>query len=204
MTTKFKVALKLSSLNAQAKLTKADTVFNQMKKAPTFDPKTWPIPPASVQKAIDNLDAAITTAATGAPGSVSHMHEMERVLVSVFNLLKSYVELVANDTTDPKAAIESAGMTAAAFTGGSAVTDLTLTAKGNGVVEVSVPRGKGEAAFIYQYSSDGGATWKDFEYSKLASVELKGQTPGVNLSFRFAAISKTTNGFSQPKSVIVV
>ena len=150
------------------------------------------------------LNDAIVTAKSGTQGTVSQMHETERVVLSVFNLIKAYVELVANGTADPKSVIESAGLSVITSGGNAAVSELTLSALGNGVVELTVPRNKGEASFIYQYSSDGGTTWQEFEQSKLATVLLKGQTPGTTLHFRFAAVGKTKGAFSQAKSVMVV
>jgi hypothetical protein len=61
----------------------------------------------------------------------------------------------------------------------------------------------GEAAFHYQYSTDGSA-WQEVDSSKLATIELKNQTPATTLYFRFAAIGKTKGAYSQAKTVIVL
>jgi hypothetical protein len=87
--------------------------------------------------------------------------------------------------------------------GNTPVTELTLIAKGNGVVRINVPRNSGEAAFVYQYSTDA-VTWTEFAMSKLARVELQNQNPASILNIRFAAIAKTKGPFSQWKSVIVL
>lgn len=75
---------------------------------------------------------------------------------------------------------------------------------GNGELQISVPRSAGEAAFVYQYSDDGGTTWQEFVSSKLATVTLKNQIPASTLHFRFAPIAKTKGAFSQSKSAIVL
>jgi hypothetical protein len=59
--------------------------------------------------------------------------------VSIFNLLRAYVKMLANNTYDPKTVTETAAMTAHNKSGGVAVSDLALTAVGQGTVEVSVP-----------------------------------------------------------------
>lgn len=83
------------------------------------------------------------------------------------------------------------------------VTELNLTAIGNGTIQICVPRGMGEAAFSF-YSSTDGIAWAEFALSKLATVELTNQTPGTTMYFRYAAIGKSKGAFSQSKSVIVV
>jgi hypothetical protein len=117
--------------------------------------------------------------------------------------MRSYVEMIANDTNTPRVVIEAAGMTAVASAGSTPITELTLSAPGNGVVQINVPRAKGEVAFVYQYSHDG-VQWQNLEISKLATMQLKGQTPGTTLSFRYAPVEKAQGGFCQPKSIMVV
>lgn len=58
--------------------------------------------------------------------------------------------------------------------------------------------------WVYQYSSDGGTTWVEFECSKLATVTLMAQKPASVIHCRFAPIAKTKGAFSQSKSVIVL
>lgn len=204
MKIKYKAALGMSKLNPDGVVTKGKNNLLLMNTAPAFVGKAWPIPLATTDAALNDLHSSILLAANGTPGSVSNMHEKQRIVVSLFNVYKPFVEMVANNTVDPKTVIESAGMTAVVYGGSSPVTDLTLTAVGNGTVEISVPRQTGESAFIYQYSSDGGSTWQDVECSKLATIQHKNQTPASTLQYRFAAIGKTKGAFSQPKSVIVL
>lgn len=205
MATKLKAALKMSTLSPDGKVTLGQNIINSIVASPTYYPtNTLPLPPSSVTAALTNLHNAILATASGAQGSISNMREKERIVVSIFNVLRAYVEMQANNTTDPQTAIEAAGMIASKNTGGTVVTELTLTAVGNGEMQVSVPRGIGESAFVYQYSNDGGNTWQEFECSKLATVSLKNQTPATTLLFRYAAIGKSKSGFSQVKSAIVL
>ena len=195
----------MSTLNPDEKVTLGQNIINSIVATPTYFPTaSLPLPAASATAAISNLHNAILATASGTAGSISNMHEKERIVVSVFNVYRAYVEMQANNTTDAKTVIEAAGMIAVKNAGGVYVSDLTLTALGNGEVQVSVPRGTGESAFIYQYSSDGGTTWQDVECSKLATILHKNQTPASTLLYRFAAIGKTKGAFSQPKSVIVL
>lgn len=205
MNIKLKAALKMSTLSPDGKVTTAQNIINSVTAASVyFPPASLPIPLASLSNSVNNLHNAIIATGSGAAGSVSNMHEKERILLSMFNVLRSYVEMQANNTADPKTIIEAAGMSAVKGGGGASVTELTLTALGNGEVQVSVPRNTGEASFIYQYSSDGGTTWQEFECSKLATVSIKNQTPAATLNFRYAAVGKTKGAFGQSKSVIVL
>ena len=203
MKTIFRAALGLTGLNPDGKVTRADVLITTMQASGNFPAANMPITYAVLNTYKNNLHTAIVATGNGTPGSTSHMHEQERILQSAFNFIRAYVEQVANANADPKTIIESAGMTVVTGNGNTAVTELTLTATGNGKVQVSVPRNKGEAAFVYQYSTDA-ITWEEFAISKLATVELQDQTPASTLSFRFAAIGKSKGAFSQAKSAIVL
>ena len=205
MNTKLKAALKMSTLSPDGKVTTGQNIINSMQAAANyFPPASMPLPFSSMTTCINNLHNAIIATGSGSAGSISNMHEKERVVLSIFNVVRAYVEMQANNTTDPQTVIEAAGMVAVKNTGGSSVSELTVTALGNGELQVAVPRNTGESAFVYQYSSDGGTTWQEFECSKLATVTLKNQTPASTLQFRFAAIGKTKGAYSQVKSAIVL
>ena len=205
MNTKLKAALKMSAQSPDGKVTLGQNIINSIVASPMYFPVSGlPTPIASLQNSLSNLHTAILATATGAAGTVSNMHEKERIVLSLFNVLRAYVEMQANNTADPKTVIEAAGMVAVTPNGGVPVTELTLSAIGNGSVQIWVPRGQGEAAFIYQYSTDGGNTWLEVDCSKLATVTLKNQSPASVLHFRYAPVGKTKGAFSQSKSVIVL
>ena len=205
MNAKFKAALRMSALTPEGKVTKAETIVSFIQRNTNYFPTAnLPIPLASVSTAITTLHTALLAVGTGTPGALSNMHEKDRIVVSFFNLLRAYVEMVANNTPDPKTVIEAAGMEVQKTGGQTLVSELTLTALGNGIMQVSVPRNVGEVSFIYQYSTDSGTTWLELAYSKLATVSLSGQIPATVLHFRFAPVSKVKGAFSQAKSAIVL
>lgn len=199
----YKAALGLNGLNPGNKVTRAEVIMNAMQASGNFPASTMPISYTMLDTLKNNLHSAIITAGIGATGSTSKMHEQESLLVNAFNFVKAFVEQVANETVNPDAIIESAAMTVFSTSGHTPVKILTLTAIGNGTVKVYVPRGKGEAAFVFQSSIDG-INWLEFASSKLATTELKNQTPGTTLYFRFAAIGNSKGTFSQAKSTIVL
>lgn len=205
MATKFKAALKMSTLSPDGKVTLGQNIINSIVASPTYFPtSTLPLPMASATAAITNLHNSILATATGTAGSISNMHEKERIVVSVFNVIRAYVEMTANNTSDPQTVIEAAGLVAAKSGGNTSVTELTVTPLGNGVMQISVPRNAGEKAFIYYYSSDGGNTWVEIESSYLTTVQLKNQTPASTLQFKYIPITKTKGTFSQVKTAIVL
>jgi hypothetical protein len=199
----YRAVLGLRVLNPEAKLTRVGVMTASMQASGNFPASLMPILYTALNTLRTNLNTAIIAAGSGAPGSTSHMHEQERLLVSAWNFIRAHVENVANASADPKTVIESAGMTVATSSGNTPVTEITLTAMGNGTVQICVPRKQGEVAFEYQYSTDG-STWLPLDSSKLATVEFKNQTPGATIYFRFAAIGKTKGGYCQAKSIMVV
>ena len=199
----YSAALGLSGLNPDAKVTRAEVIKTSMQTSGNFPASSMPVTYAMLGTLITNLHNAIVTAASGITGSTSQMHEEERLLVSAFNFVRAFVEQIANASPNPTAIIQSASMTVFTNSGNTAVTELTLAAKGNGVIQACVPRNPGEKAFAFYFSTDD-ITWVEFAISKLATVELANQNPGATLHFRFAAIGKSKGAFSQPKSIMVV
>ena len=119
MVTKLKAALKMSTLNPDGKVTLGQNIINSIVATPTYFPTaSLPLPAASAIVAINNLHNAILATASGTAGSISNMHEKERIVVSVFNVYRAYVEMQANNTTDAKTVIEAAGMIAVKNAGG--------------------------------------------------------------------------------------
>jgi hypothetical protein len=202
MKTVYKAALGLSTLSVDGKVTRGEFILNSMQTSGNFT--DTPVSYTESTGVTNDLHNASVAAASGATGLISAMHGYERVFTDTFNFIRSYVERKANKSTDPKSIIESAGMVAYTITGNSGVTDITLTATGNGSIKVQVPRNAGEVAFIYQYSTDGGATWIEFAISKMATVEIPNQTPASIIHVRYAAITKSKDAFSQAKTIIVL
>ena len=200
-----KSVLGFSNLSINDKVTKAQNIKDSMQNSGYFPASGMPITYPSIQILITNLHNASVVASNGTTADTVYMHEQERVLLSAFNFLKAHIELTANNTTTPNAIITAAGLQVAVNGGNNGVTELTLSAIGNGKLQVSVPRQANEKAFVYEYSTDGGNTWLELISSSLSKVTLSNQTPGSNISVRYYSISKTGKGaYSQVKSAIIV
>ena len=203
MKTRVRVALKLSSLSAEGKVVKAQSIKDSMMASGNFMATSMPISYTVLQTYITNLHNSNIAASNGTSTDVSHMHEQERILVNAFNFIKSFVEMTANNNIAPETIITSAGMQIAINGGQNAVTELTLDALGNGSLQVRVPRLTDEKAYLFESSTDG-TTWTEFAASSLTKVELKNQTPGANIYIRFLSINKTgKSAYSQTKNTIV-
>ncbi len=200
-----KAVLGLSTLTPADKVVKSQNIKDNMQSSGNFLASSMPITYVILQSFITNLHNAIVAATNGTPTDTAYMHEQERILVVAFNLVKAHVEMVANASGSNAASIiTSAGMQVAASGGTNAITELSVTALGNGKVQVRVPRQTGEKAFVFESSTDN-ATWVEFTSSTETKVTLSGQTPSSTVYVRYYAINKTgKTPYSQSKSAIVL
>ena len=200
-----KAILGLSKLSPADKVIKAQNIKDSMQSSGNFLASNMPITYLILQTLITDLHNAIIAAANGTPTETAYMHEQERMLVNAFNLIKSHVEMVANNNSANTASIiTSAGMQVATLGGSNAVSELTLEALGNGKIKIRIPRQTGEKAFIFESSTDN-ITWTEVLFSSTTTVTLSNQTPVTTIYIRYSAISKTGKGASsQSKSVVVL
>ncbi len=204
MSTRVRAAIKLGSLTPEGKVTKTQGILDAMQASGNFPLSDMPITYSTLQTLVDNLHNAIIATNSGSPSATSNMHEQERVLVNAFNFIKSHVEYVANNTLDPATMIVSAGMQVATQGGANGVTELTLEALGNGKLQVRIPRGTDEKAFVYEISADG-ATFNKATSSSLTKITISNLQPASTIYIRYYAIGKNGEGaISQVKNVIVV
>ncbi|MCD6069118.1 MAG: hypothetical protein K0S33_3944 [Bacteroidetes bacterium] len=205
MSTHLKAVLGLSNKTPETKVTRSQTILDAMQNSGNFADEDLPVSYSNSQSAIDNFGSAIVAAngINASSADTSRMHEEERQLLGIFNLLRSHVEYVANQTADPATIITSAGMTVGTPGGQNAVTELTLDAPGNGKINVRVPRREGEKSFVFEVSTDGESFTKVTSNAN-AKVVLSGYTHGSTIYVRYYAISKDGESeMSQPKSVLV-
>ena len=201
-----KAILGLNKLSPADKVIKAQNIKDSMQSSGNFLASNMPITYLILQTLITNLHNAIIAAANGTPSDTAYMHEQERMLVNAFNLIKSHVEMVANNNGAINAAsiITSAGLQVAIPGGVNGVSELTLEALGNGKIKIRIPRQTGEKAFIFESSTDN-ITWTEVLFSSATTVTLSNQTPVTTIYIRYSAISKSGKGASsQSKSIVVL
>lgn len=204
MSTRLRAAIKLSSLTPEGKVVKTQGILDAMQASGNFQANEMPISFSTLQTLVDNLHNAILATNNGSVTSTSNMHEQERILVNAFNFIKSHVEYIANNTLDAATIITSAGMQVATQSGSNGVTELTLEALGNGKLQVRIPRGADEKAFVYEISTDG-TTFTKATSSSLTKITISNLQAASTVYIRYYAISKNGEGAtSQAKSVIVL
>lgn len=200
-----KAFLGFSTLTPSDKVVKAQNIKDSMQSSGNFLASNMPITYLILQNLITNLHNAIVAATNGTPADTAYMHEQERMLVVAFNLVKAHVEMVANASgSNATSIITSAGMQVAASGGANAITELNVTALGNGKMQIRIPRQTGEKAFVFESSADG-TTWVEFASSTETKIRLDNQTPASTVYVRYYAINKTgKSAYSQAKSAIVL
>ena len=206
MKTKSKAVLGIAKMTPEGKVVTTQNIINAMQASGNFPDANMPINYATLQAVNTGLHNAIVAANNGNTAATSQMHEEERKLTMAFNLIKMHVEIVSNNASDPDTVILSSGMGLSGNSGQSAITDLTVDAIGNGIVQIRVPRTITEKAFCYQYAlASDPANWQNIGFYSLSKIQFPNQTPGTLLHIRYASITKDGMGpFSASKQIMAV
>ncbi len=179
----------------------------QIVKAMTGNPSfTAPSPTlGTVAQAIADLQSAEAAALSRVKGAVLARNDKHSALIKLLQLLKSYVQNVAdgNAETAPTV-IRSAGLavtkapvrkpraftaTAGAITGSAKLTTVSAGAR---------------SSYLWQYSIDGGKTWVDATATVQAKTTVSGLTAGTTAMIRYRAVTKVGQGdWVAPISLLV-
>jgi hypothetical protein len=204
MKTIVRAAMRLSSLTAEAKIVKAQSIIDTMQSSGNFPADSMPISYTSLQTLITNFQSAVVVSKSGTTIDTSAMHEKERLLVSAFNFVRAHVEMVANGSTDPETVILSADMSIIPSGGISSVSELTLVALGDGKIQFKIPKVANEKAYVFEISTDG-TTWSEIISTTVTKTTISGQTPETKIYIRYYAINKTgKTSYSVVKNIIVL
>jgi hypothetical protein len=155
---------------------------------------------------ITALDTAETNVRQKLPGAVPIRDEKLMIVVKDLDLLRAYVEQVANASpAQALSIVQAAGMSVRKTTTGTK-TDLSVKpGKTSGSVDVVAKLATGGHAHEWQFSLDGGKTWSALPATLAAKTTLTGLAPGATVSVRHRAITKTgPDDWSQTVSAIVV
>ena len=154
---------------------------------------------------INALDTAETAVKTRTKGAAQERDAKLAVVVTDLELLRAYVQSVANaaDPANAASIAHAAGMdvrksTATTKPDFGAKPDKTLS----GVVHVSVKVGGKRETHQWQSSTDG-KTWTDMPPTLQGKTTATGFQPGVTVYFRHRAVTRTgLDDWSQPISVV--
>jgi len=160
---------------------------------------------AQLTSDIAALDVAETATHTRATGTVETRNAKLAVVNSDLDLLRAYVQTVADaDPANAASIATSAGMFVRKAT---TKVKQDLTAKPNktlsGSVDVVVKASSSRESQEWQYSLDG-KTWVDAPPTLQSKTTIAGFTPGTIAYFRHRAVTKTgRTDWSQPVSLMV-
>jgi hypothetical protein len=200
------VALNLPEYKVPLLVTMARAIVQRMTENPWFpapDPSL-----ADVQAAIDDLEAAETTARSRVTGGVESREARRRVLVERLQYLQDHVQAIANANPQSAAAIiESAGMHVKRVGKPPPPVYRARAGRVSGEVDLFVPSAGERAGYEHQLSLDGGKTWlpSPQPFTNNTRVTVTGLTPGTTVWFRYRWTFKGATGdWSQPISIMVV
>jgi hypothetical protein len=150
-----------------------------------------PDPPlAAVASAVAELGDAEVTTQSRTRGTVAARNERLRTVLDLLTRLKGHVQGVANDNPDHAVAIiESAGMSVKKST---AFVRPPFSAKqgptsGSAVL---MARSAGDrCAHLWQFSIDGGKTWRSAPRTQQGKTTIPGFTPGQTVLFRHCPVT---------------
>jgi hypothetical protein len=176
-------------------------------KAMTGNPSfPTPNPPlTAVSGAVSDLQVAETAALTRATGTIATRNEKRAALVTLLEVLRSYVQSVADASPENAISIiESAGL---ALRKPTVHAPRVFAAKGgtvSGSVKLTAPIGGRRAAYLWQYSTDAGKTWVDVSPTLQAKATVTGLPAGTSVQFRYRSVIKGgAADWSAPISLLV-
>ncbi len=191
---------------AAAFLAVAKAIVEGVTNAKTTFPAPTP-PLAQLSKDVSSFDAAQTSALARTKGAAQKRNAAMAVVVADLDLLRGYVQMVADaDPSNALAIAHSAGMDLRKTRTPTKRNDLNAKAgKVSGSIAVSARLGGVRAAHDWQYSVDGGKTYVSVPTSLQAKTTINGLTPLTTVLVRHRAVKKAgPQDWSQPVSVNVL
>jgi hypothetical protein len=166
-----------------------------------------PNPPlATIGSAVSDLQVAETAAVTTrAKGTIATRNEKRAALVALLELLRAYVQSVADATPEnAPSIIESAGLALRKTPVHAPRVFAAKAATISGSVTLIAPTAGHRAAYLWQYSTDAGKTWLDVSPTLQAKATVTGLPSGTTVQFRYRSVIKGgASDWSAPLSLLV-
>jgi hypothetical protein len=180
----------------------------------SMDRNSWfPAPPVDVtvggtfDNNISDLDIAETKALTRVIGAAQDRDVKKGVVDGNLNLLKAYVQSVADaNPKEAEAIIISAGFDVKRI-GKADKDDLSVKPKKgeSGTMIARARKVQGTIANLWEYTIDDGVNWNELEATSKCSTEITGLTPGDTIIVRHRPILRKGKGtWIQSAPAIVV
>ena len=113
-----------------------------------------------------------------------------KVVVADAGQLHGYVQQIVNASPENAEAIAAQAAMTLRKKGSKSKPTLAVKQTVSGTVTVVAKATKGARINEWQYSTDGGKTWKDLPPTTKAKTLITGLTPGVTVSYRQRAVTK--------------
>jgi hypothetical protein len=155
-----------------------------------------PVPElAIVQAAVDDLDEAEVATRTRAMGTAANRNARRAALMSHLELLKAYVQSVADADPDNAASIiESSGMHVKRVRPYPARVFAAKPGPNSGTVILLAPKAGNRAGYEWAYSLDAKKTWASLPFTVQTTTTVKGLKRGSTVWFRYRAVTKGGGG----------
>jgi hypothetical protein len=160
---------------------------------------------AKVGAAIAALEAAEVEKLSRRIGTAAARNDKRKALVALLMRLKAYVQGVADDDPDRAAAIiGSAGMNVKAARVPAKPTVDAKAGRTPGSVRLIVRAVAKDASYEWEWSTDGGVTWRSAPVTLQAKTVLRGLPRETKCWFRFRATTRSgTRDWSDPVAFAV-
>lgn len=170
---------------------------------PTFPTPNPPL--TALSTALGDLQVAETATRTRATGTIATRNEKRATLMTLLEVLRSYVQSVADGSPENAVSIiESAGLGLRKTTVRAPRVFSAKAAAISGSVKLVAPIAGLRAAYLWQYSADGGKTWIDLAPTLQARATVTGLTAGTTVQFRYRSVIKGgAADWSPPISLLV-
>jgi len=160
---------------------------------------------AAVTAATNELETAETAAKARTHGAVAARNDKRVALVTLLEQLKAYIQKTADaDLEIATTVIQSAGIQVRKVPVHAARVFAAKPAAVSGSVILHAVSAARRASYEWQYSTDGGKTWVQAPGTLQTKTTITGLTPGVTVTFRYRALTKTGEGdWSLPTQIMV-
>lgn len=170
---------------------------------PTFPTPNPPL--TAIGQALGDLQVAETAAQTRARGTIAVRNEKRAALVALLELLRAYLQSIADATPESAPSIiESAGL---AIKKTPVHAPRVFSAKPgpvSGAVKLTAPTAGPRAAYLWQYSTDAGKSWVDAASTLQAKATVTGLPSATTVQFRYRSVIKGgASDWSAPLSHLV-
>ncbi len=185
-------------------ITYVQGILKAMNGNPAFPSPTPPL--ATIGSAVNDLQIAETAAVTTrAKGTVATRNEKRAALVAMLELLRAYVQSIADATPEnAPSIIESAGLALRKAVVRAPRVFAAKEATVSGSVKLIAPAAGHRAAYLWQYSTDAGKTWLDVSPTLQAKTTVTGLPSGTTVQFRFRSVIKGgASDWSAPLALLV-